>query len=101
MRHETAFTMDTSSIKFGPGVTREIGEDMKDLGCSRLMVCTDPVLRDLEPVQVTLEALEADDESLLARKEIIRRYNKMLSVRKNITRHSELSKIIEMANQGI
>ena len=28
MRWESAFTMDASSIKFGPGVTREVGHDM-------------------------------------------------------------------------
>lgn len=28
MAYETAFTMDTSSIKYGPGVTREVGHDM-------------------------------------------------------------------------
>jgi hydroxyacid-oxoacid transhydrogenase len=59
MQKETAFTMDTSSIKFGPGVTREIGEDMKDHGCRRVMVCTDPNLVDLYPVQTTLESLKA------------------------------------------
>ncbi|MEZ4679718.1 MAG: hypothetical protein R2932_36405 [Caldilineaceae bacterium] len=42
MQHETAFTMDTSSIKYGPGVTREIGSDMANLGCKRVMVVTDP-----------------------------------------------------------
>lgn len=31
MAFETAFTMDTSSIKFGPGVTREVGHDMQQL----------------------------------------------------------------------
>ena len=29
MSFESAFTMDTSSIKYGPGVTREVGEDVK------------------------------------------------------------------------
>ncbi|MFV2068624.1 MAG: hydroxyacid-oxoacid transhydrogenase [Pirellulales bacterium] len=56
---ETAFTMDTSSIKFGPGVTREIGQDMRNLGCSRVMVCTDPNLKGSEPVEVTLAALRS------------------------------------------
>ncbi|MBX6341460.1 MAG: iron-containing alcohol dehydrogenase, partial [Thermomicrobiaceae bacterium] len=49
--------MDTSSIKFGPGVTREVGADMRDLGCRRVMVVTDARLARLEPVAVTLEAL--------------------------------------------
>ena len=35
MTLETAFTMDTSSIKYGPGVTREIGHDMKQFGAGR------------------------------------------------------------------
>jgi hypothetical protein len=28
MTFETAFTMDSSSIKYGPGVTKEVGYDM-------------------------------------------------------------------------
>ena len=57
MQFETAFTMDTSSIKYGPGVTREIGYDMAALGAKRVMVVTDPRLALLEPVAVVLEAL--------------------------------------------
>jgi hydroxyacid-oxoacid transhydrogenase len=57
MKLENAFTMDTSSIKYGPGVTREIGYDMEEQGCRRVMVVTDPNLRDSHPVAVTLEAL--------------------------------------------
>lgn len=57
---ETAFTMDTSSIKFGPGVTREVGYDMKRLGATRVMVVTDPNLAQSEPVAITLEALRAE-----------------------------------------
>ncbi|MBI1295497.1 iron-containing alcohol dehydrogenase [bacterium] len=54
---ETVFTMDTSSIKYGPGVTREVGGDMRRLGARRVMVVTDPRLTQLEPVAVTLSAL--------------------------------------------
>ena len=57
MQFETAFTMDTSSIKYGPGVTREIGHDMAALGAKRVMVVTDPRLAQLEPVAVVLDAL--------------------------------------------
>jgi len=57
MQLETAFSMDTSSIKFGPGVTREVGWDMEEQGARRVMVVTDPNLADKEPVAVTLEAL--------------------------------------------
>jgi hydroxyacid-oxoacid transhydrogenase len=57
MTFETAFTMDTSSIKYGPGVTREVGHDMKELGTRRVMVVTDPNLMKGQSVSVTLEAL--------------------------------------------
>ena len=57
MTFETAFTMDTSSIKYGPGVTREIGYDMEEQGCHRVMVVTDRNLSKSDPVAVTLEAL--------------------------------------------
>jgi len=57
MQLETVFAMDTSSIKYGPGVTREVGWDMEEQGCKRVMVVTDANLSDKEPVGVTLEAL--------------------------------------------
>ena len=60
MRFETAFIMDTSSIKFGPGVTHEVGYDMHALGARRVMVVTDPNLSSSEPVAVTLDALRQE-----------------------------------------
>ncbi|UCF95031.1 MAG: iron-containing alcohol dehydrogenase, partial [Desulfobacterales bacterium] len=57
MTFETAFAMDTSSIKYGLGVTREIGYDLAELGARRVMVVTDPYLANSEPVAITLEAL--------------------------------------------
>jgi len=66
IKYETAFTMATSSIKYGPGVTREVGYDMKKLGSSRVMVVTDPNLSDSEPVTVSLQALrEVNIETVL------------------------------------
>jgi hydroxyacid-oxoacid transhydrogenase len=60
MKFETAFTMDASRIKYGPGVTREVGYDMKALGARRVMVVTDPNLADSEPVSVSLNALRKE-----------------------------------------
>ena len=57
MTFETVFTMDSSSIKFGAGATREVGLDMKELGARRVMVVTDPTLAGSTPVAVALEAL--------------------------------------------
>jgi hydroxyacid-oxoacid transhydrogenase len=61
MTFETAFSMDTSSIKFGPGVTREVGWDMQELGATRVMLVTDPNLSDKEPVAVAMESLRKYD----------------------------------------
>jgi hydroxyacid-oxoacid transhydrogenase len=57
MKLETAFSMDTSGIKYGPGVTREIGWDMEEQGSHRVMVVTDANLTESDPVAVTLESL--------------------------------------------
>ncbi len=57
---ETAYTIDTSSIKFGPGVTREVGYEMRRLGAKRVMVVTDPRMAASDAVAVTLESLRAE-----------------------------------------
>lgn len=57
MKLETAFSMDTSGIKYGPGVTREIGWDMEEQGSHRVMVVTDANLTESDPVAITLESL--------------------------------------------
>jgi len=60
MPHEIAFEMAASSVRFGPGVTREVGMDLADLGAKNVLVVTDSVLRTLAPIQVTLESLETN-----------------------------------------
>jgi hydroxyacid-oxoacid transhydrogenase len=42
--HDTAFQMAASNIRFGPGITREIGMDLVDLGARRVMLLIDPAL---------------------------------------------------------
>lgn len=60
MRLETIFTMDTSSIKFGVGATREVGTDIADLGVRRAMVVTDPHMASSESVAIVLDSLRAE-----------------------------------------
>ena len=57
MAFETAFSMDTSNIKYGGGVTAEVGWDMRRLGGTRVMVVTDPRMAQSDPVAVTLASL--------------------------------------------
>jgi len=59
MKNEIAFEMAASSIRFGPGVTREVGMDLADLGARKVLVITDPVLAEMAPVQTVLESLES------------------------------------------
>ena len=58
--NEVAFEMAVSSVRFGAGVTREVGMDLVDLGARRVLVLTDPVLGVLPPVQTVLESLETN-----------------------------------------
>ena len=60
MQREFAFEMATSNIRFGAGVTREVGMDLADLGARRVMVVTDSHLAKLPPVATVLESLEAE-----------------------------------------
>ncbi len=55
---EIAFELATSGIRFGPGVTREIGMDLAELAVRRVMVLTDPNLRALSPVSAVLQSLD-------------------------------------------
>src|SRR5262245_6905776 len=57
MVHENAFEMAVSSVRFGAGVTREVGMDLKDLGVRRALVVTDPKVGRLPPAQTALESL--------------------------------------------
>ena len=60
MPRDTAIEVATSNIRFGIGVTREIGMDLSDLGARNVMVITDPTLAQLPPVATVLEALERE-----------------------------------------
>jgi hydroxyacid-oxoacid transhydrogenase len=58
MLHDTAFEFASSSVRFGRGVTREVGMDLADLGASRALVVADTKVSALPPVQLALESLE-------------------------------------------
>lgn len=51
--------MAASNVRFGAGVTREVGQDLVDLGVRRALVVTDAVVRHLPPVATVLESLAA------------------------------------------
>jgi hydroxyacid-oxoacid transhydrogenase len=50
--------MAASSVRYGAGVTRELGADLADRGHRRVMVVTDRVVATLPPVETVLDTLE-------------------------------------------
>jgi hydroxyacid-oxoacid transhydrogenase len=58
MAHDYAFEMATAAIRFGFGVTREVGAELADLGKQHALVFTDANLRSLPPVATVLESLQ-------------------------------------------
>jgi len=59
MPNDTAFELATASLRYGPGVTHEVGLDLKEMGARRVMVLTDAFLAKLPPVAAVLESLAA------------------------------------------
>ncbi len=55
--HESIFTVDFSSIKYGPGALGELHFDAKDIGMTRVALFTDPVVRNLEPASNAIQSL--------------------------------------------
>jgi hydroxyacid-oxoacid transhydrogenase len=58
MNREVAFEMAAASIRFGDGVTREVGMDLAELRARNVLVVTDPVVARLAPVAAVLESLQ-------------------------------------------
>lgn len=57
MTHETIFTMEAAALKFGAGVTSEVGYEMRRLGARRVMLVTDGNLAASDPVRLTIDSL--------------------------------------------
>jgi hydroxyacid-oxoacid transhydrogenase len=60
MNREIAFEMASSNVRFGAGVTREVGMDLADLGVEKALVITDPTIRGMSPFQTVLASLHAE-----------------------------------------
>jgi len=57
MQYDTAFQMAASNIRFGQGITREVGMDLRDMGVKRTLFMIDPALRSTSAGEVVLESL--------------------------------------------
>ena len=57
MDRENVFVLNSSTIKYGPGATQEVGYNLKALGAKRVLILVDPHLVDSDPVSITLDSL--------------------------------------------
>jgi hydroxyacid-oxoacid transhydrogenase len=55
---EYAFEMAASSIRFGPGCTKEVGMDVENFGAKKVIVVTDRTVDLLPAMQQVREALD-------------------------------------------
>jgi hydroxyacid-oxoacid transhydrogenase len=60
MPTDNAFEMAASAVRFGAGVTREVGADLADLGARTVLVVTDPIVARLPVMETASESLAAN-----------------------------------------
>src|SRR5262245_27755057 len=59
MDRDTVFEMSVAAVRYGAGVTREVGMELADRGIRRALVVTDPVVAKLPPARAVVDALDA------------------------------------------
>ncbi|CAD0042216.1 unnamed protein product [Aureobasidium pullulans] len=57
---EYAFEMAASSIRFGPGCTKEVGMDFKNMGAKKVMIVTDGTVLHLTAMKQVQEGLDRE-----------------------------------------
>lgn len=59
---EYAFEVAASNLRFGDGVTREVGMDLKNMKATKVAVFTDPNVANLFPMKMTIESLSSQQD---------------------------------------
>lgn len=49
--------MACSTVRYGPGVTQEVGQDLEAMGAKKVLVMTDKILAGLKPVATVVDSL--------------------------------------------
>ena len=55
---EYAFQMAAPNVRFGPGVSREVGVEVRDCGLQKVALFTDERLVQMAPVQTVQQSLK-------------------------------------------
>src|SRR5688572_20226201 len=61
IERDNAFEMAVAAVRYGGGVTRELGLDLADRGLPRALIITDPVIAKLSPARAVVDSLDAND----------------------------------------
>ncbi|KAG0307882.1 Hydroxyacid-oxoacid transhydrogenase, mitochondrial [Dissophora globulifera] len=61
MEHEYAFEMSASSMRFGRGVTAEVGMDLVNMKAQKVMVMTDPNIAKLPVMKIVIDSLTSSN----------------------------------------
>ncbi|KAF8621658.1 hypothetical protein AX15_007672 [Amanita polypyramis BW_CC] len=62
VQKEYAFEVAASNLRFGDGVTAEVGMDLKNMKARKVGVFTDPNVAKLRPMKAAISALEAETD---------------------------------------
>lgn len=62
--NDPIFEMSTSSLRFGPGATREVGMDLAELGARRVLLFVDPHVARLDPCEQVRNAIQREGIAL-------------------------------------
>ncbi|KAG0246632.1 hydroxyacid-oxoacid transhydrogenase, mitochondrial-like protein [Mortierella sp. GBAus27b] len=60
-RYEYAFEMASSTMRFGEGVTREVGQDLANMKAQKVLVMTDPNIAKLPVMKTVVDSLKANN----------------------------------------
>jgi hydroxyacid-oxoacid transhydrogenase len=70
MSHDTAFQIAVANLRFGTGITREVGMDLRELGARRVLLVIDPALTGLPTGQTVVESLRSNQVDYLLYDEV-------------------------------
>ncbi|KAJ3894117.1 alcohol dehydrogenase [Lentinula edodes] len=62
VQKEYAFEVSGSNLRFGDGVTAEVGMDLKNMKARKIGVFTDPTVAKLKPMETALRSLQSQED---------------------------------------
>uniref|UniRef100_A0A182QFM5 Probable hydroxyacid-oxoacid transhydrogenase, mitochondrial n=1 Tax=Anopheles farauti TaxID=69004 RepID=A0A182QFM5_9DIPT len=99
---DTAFEMSSSTIRYGPGVTRELGHDLQNLNAKRVCVVSDRNVLQLASVKVGLDSLaRAGIETVLFDEVRVEPTNESLQVAIDFARRHQFDAFVAIGGGSV